>query len=255
MLRTHESREEGSEPAPDELRGRPPQRLDGRRPGPAGGHVAAEEAGSVPGEEQAAQDRTERLRVERRTGVGCDRLRSGIGLLCGDPALLDRKARDVSRRVDVRELVDPAVRVDHDEPVTRLRDAVDSRAAKRREGDDAVRLDRAGRKQVDLAVAYLGREEARVQDDAALVQQRPNRVARRAAEEQQRLVLRRDQGDPHVLEPAGLRVRGKHERELVRGQRPHRAERDGDDDPRHLSGVHPGDQIRRAAACPPARGR
>ena len=67
-----------------------------------------------------------------------DRLGRGHGLLGGDPALLHREARDVSRSEHGVGPADAAVLVDVDEALERLRNAVEPLPAESRQRDDAI---------------------------------------------------------------------------------------------------------------------
>ena len=61
------------------------------------------------------------LRIELGAGIGGDRLGDRIGLLGGQPALLERERGHVARGVDAVSSGYTAVRVDGDEPVSVIR--------------------------------------------------------------------------------------------------------------------------------------
>jgi hypothetical protein len=71
---------------------------------------------SASGQQDAAQHRTERLRVDVRPRARSDRLGDGIGLLGGEPALLDGEGDRVAGRPGGRGAEDLAVRVAADDP-------------------------------------------------------------------------------------------------------------------------------------------
>src|SRR5207237_4026572 len=117
--RTGALREERREVAADDLAGGPPEELAGRdgRVSGAAAELGAQERRRLSGEEQAPQHGAERLRLDRRSRRGGDRLCGGVGLLRGDAALLDRERGGVPRGEDVVQPLDAAVRVGRDEPV------------------------------------------------------------------------------------------------------------------------------------------
>src|SRR6266511_3950551 len=173
--------EERRQVATDDLRRRPPQRLEapGRRPAVAAAHLMPEVARRPAGEQQSAQYGPERMGLGDRTQIGGDRLGRGVGLLRGDPALLDRETRHVAGGKDVSETGDAALLVGDDEPVAGVRDPV----------------------------ACLRRIDVCVERDAALVEELLGSRARGAAEELERLFLRRHQRDLYVRDAARRDVR------------------------------------------------
>jgi len=63
------------------------------------------------GKEQSAHDRPARARLDSRSQPCRDRLRRRVGLLGGQPALLEREGGDVAGRVDVGQGADHLVHV------------------------------------------------------------------------------------------------------------------------------------------------
>jgi hypothetical protein len=233
--------------AGDDLRGRPPERLGARlRP--------AEEARRPAREQEAAKHRAKRPRLELRACERRDRLRRRVGLLRGDPALLDREARGVAGGEHALDALDAAVLVDRDEAVGGRGEPVDASPAQARHRDHPVDLQRVVAREAQLPVADVERVGAGVQLDPACVELLPHGRARGLPEELERLLLGRHERDLHV-------ARGRQERELVRRQRPARAPRDDERDPPHGAGVDLGQQraellrVRRSAEGQRARHR
>ena len=169
------SGEEGREVAPNDLRRRPPKGIGAGRRGVAGaaGDVVPEVARLPPGQEQPSEHRPERLRRQIRAGVCRDHLGGGVRLLGSDAALLDREAGDVAGGEDVGETVDLAVRVDGEETLDRLWQAIDTRPPQAWERDDAVGRDRSLGDEAQLPVNQLDRARARPNGDSPLFQQTP----------------------------------------------------------------------------------
>ena len=106
-----------------------------------------------------------------------DRLGGRVGLLGRDAALLDRERGDVAGGVDVDDVADAPVPVDGDEPVERLREAVEARAVQTRQRDDAIDLDPAVGQQAQLAVGEGGGVGGRDELDAGVLDQLADGVA------------------------------------------------------------------------------
>lgn len=119
-----------------------------------------------------------------------------------------------------------AVRVDGEESLDRLRQAVDPGPAQAWQGDHAVSRDRALGDKAQLPINQLDRAGARLKGDAPLLQQLPHRLAPSPAEQLQRLLLRGDERKLDTVEPALGEVGRRHQGELVDRQRP-------DGSPRH----------------------
>ena len=155
--------------------------------------------------------------------------RGGVGLLAGDPALLDRERRHVAGGVDVRHAGHARVAVDDEEPVGVGGQPGNARAFEARQGDDAVDL-----QQIAAQRDPAGRDDVRVgrgvQDDAGLGQQPGDLTRGVGAEDRQRRRLGRH--DVELERGAHLiRALGEHQRELVERQRPGAAGRDDERDP------------------------
>jgi hypothetical protein len=127
------------------------------------------------------------------------------------------------------------VLVDRHEPLDRLRDAVDLLPAQARERDDSVGRDRPAREGEQLAVADRDRRDTADEEDARLVEQAADGLARRVAEELERLGLGRDHAQLDAVAPDRRQMRGRHERELVGRQRPGRSPWHREGDPAHVA--------------------
>ena len=129
------------------------------------------------------------------------------------------------------------------------------RPRRRGQGDDAVGRDRSLGDEAQLPVHQLDRAGAGLNGDSPLLQQLPHRLASGAPEQLQRLLLRRDERELDVVEPALGEVGRGHQRELVDRQRPDRSPWDDEGDPLHLARDDLLEQLADLARCPPARGR
>ena len=127
------------------------------------------------------------MRREVCARVGRDHLGGRVCLLGSDSALLDREAGDVAGREHVGKTVHLTVRIDREEPLDRLRQAVDPRPAQPWQGDDAVGRDRSLGDEAQLPVHQLDRAGARPKGDSPLLQQLPHRLAPGLPEQLQRL--------------------------------------------------------------------
>ena len=149
--------------------------------------------------------------------------------------MLDREARDVARGVDIGNAVYAAVRVDGNEPVDRLRDAVDRRSHEPWESDDSVGHNRSLGRERQLVVDDLARERTRAQHNSPLREEVTDRLARGRPEDLQRLRFRRDEPDLHAANVGPVEVGASEQRELVGRQRvdgaPRDHERNGLDSP------------------------
>jgi hypothetical protein len=172
------------------------------------------------GQEQPAQHRPKRLWRQVRAGVCRDHLGRRVCLLGRDSALLDREAGEVAGGEDVGKTVHLSVRVDRNESLDRLRQAVDPRPAQAWQGDDAVGRDASLGDEAQLVIDELDRAGARLDGDPPLLEQLAHRLASRAAEQLQRLVLRGDERQLDVVELALGEVGRGHQGELVDRQRP-----------------------------------
>ena len=92
--------------------------------------------------QEPAQHRREGLRVDRHACAGGDRLGSRIGLLAGDPALLDFEVRRIAGAIHARCLGHAAVRVNRQEPSGVMRQALNSGPDELGHGHDAVDLEK-----------------------------------------------------------------------------------------------------------------
>ena len=164
--------EERREVAPDDLRRRPPERLGADQGGIActAADLMPEVARLSSRQEQPAQHRPERLRCDARAGNFSNHLGGRVRLLGSDPALLDGEAGDIARGKDVRKAVHLAVRVDGKEAFDRLWEAVDPRAPKTRQRDDAVGRNPSLGNEMKLAVHELDRAGAGLDGDAPLLE-------------------------------------------------------------------------------------
>ena len=198
--------------------------------------------GSAPVSSRPSEHRAEGVRHERCAREHRERLGGGDRLLGRDATLLDREARDVARREDGFGALDAAVLVGVDEPLERLRDAVDALAAQARQRDDALCRERVAGEEDEVAVDVLDRIGPAQERNAGFVEQRADGVARALAEQLERLELRRH--DPHLdpVLPGRLEVGRSHQRELVGGQRPGRAPRHGERERGDLATVELGEQ-------------
>ena len=222
-LDARERAKEGREVAPDDLGRRPPQRVcrdEGGLP-EASRDFPAQVARQPSGQQDAAENGPEGGGLEVGTRGDRDRARGHIGLLRGDPALLDGEARRVAGRVHISQSDDEPVRIDRDEAFDGLRDAADAPSAQARKRDRRVHRDCfvCGERQgaVDERVGV----GAGVNLDAGLGEQRLDRLRRRRPEQHERLALGCHEDELDASADAGRR----HERQLVRRQRPDRARR------------------------------
>ena len=85
----------------------------------AAGDVGAEVARLAAGQQDPVDDRMERRGFGRDAGERGDRLRGDVGLLRGDPAVLDREIGRVARGPDAVDTGHLAVNVDRDETADR----------------------------------------------------------------------------------------------------------------------------------------
>jgi hypothetical protein len=136
------------------------------------------------------------------------------------------------------------VLVDRDEALDGLGDPVDLLPAEPRKRHNAVGRHRAAREGQELPLAQRDRRDASHEVDARLVEQPPDGLARRVAEELERLHLGRDEAHLDAVAAHGGQVRGRHERELVGRQRPARAPGHGE---RHPSDLSPLDLVEEVA--------
>ena len=215
--------QERGEVAAGDLARRPPQRV-ARDLGLAlaARDRAAHEAVVAAREQDPAQDGPEGLRLDRRSGARGDRLGDGVGLLGGEPALLDRERGPVAGGVDAVDAGHAAVLVDRDEALGVARDTRDVQSLQPRQADDAVDVDppAAG---IDDQVAVLdggvgGSDEL----DAGAVEELGDGVARRSAEDRDRPVLGGHEDDLEAIGAHRPRLARRHQRELVERQRPGR---------------------------------
>ena len=103
---------------PAHLLRRPPQVIHRRHAfALAAGETVAHVQRLGAGDQLAAQDRLERLGLDVGAQPCGDVLGGGVGLLGGEPTLLDREVGAVAGGVDVIDAFDAAVLVDRDEPV------------------------------------------------------------------------------------------------------------------------------------------
>ena len=112
--------------------------------------------------------------------------------------------------------------VDRDEALGVARDARDAQPLQARQADDAVDVDPPAAGVDDQVAALDGRVRGSDELDAGAVEQLGDGVARRAAEDRERPVLRGHEDD---LEAVGAHRPGlarRHQRELVERQRPGR---------------------------------
>ena len=157
---------------PGDLRGRPPELVetdDGRLVGMR--EVVAHEPRRGSGQEHAPENGTKRLRDDVGTRCLGDRLCGDVGLLGGNPALLDRKRRDVAGGIDPAEALDAAVPIDRDEAVPGLGDAGDGLSDEARHRYDPVHGQRLTRREDELPVTEPERSSSRANLDPALLEE------------------------------------------------------------------------------------
>src|SRR5439155_14963832 len=129
-------REKRSEIAAGDLGRRPPEgfAVGRRRVAASAAKLSPKVRRDASRQDQSTQDWIEGMSLELRAGASGDVLGGGIGLLGGDPALLDVKAGDVAGRVDVVETTDTAVLVGGDETGCIVRNAGDRPCHESRQG-------------------------------------------------------------------------------------------------------------------------
>ena len=165
-------------------------------------------------------------------GARGDRLGGRVGLLRGEPALLDRERDRVARRPHRVGAVDLAVTVAADEPALRRSGAPRSaRPDRARQRDDALRVERPRPGSTTACRRRRAMTSASVSTMMPAAS-RSSRSARRAgrAEDRQRRVLGRVDRDLDVVVAHAARLPGGHQRELVGRQRPRDADRDDERD-------------------------
>ena len=177
--------------------------------------------------------RPERLRIDVRAGARSDRLGDRVGLLGGEPALLDRKAMasPAAQAVAVPTILPcPSQRMN-----PRASWATPGNARPTARGSATTRSASSGAAPgLDHEVS-VGRRRSRGRRSA------PRRGRRRdpraapgwpaAPKSSQRRALRRVDRDLHVVDAHAARVPGGHQRELVGRQRPRDVRRDHERDP------------------------
>jgi hypothetical protein len=174
--------------ASDDLAARPPERLGGgsRRLAVAAAELHAQERGLLAGQQQSPEDGLEGGRFDRRSCGGGDRLRDGVRLLGREPALLDRKGRQVAGRVHVARAQNPSVPVGRHEATPVSRHAGDVRPGEPRQRHDPVRLQRAALPADEPAGLGLHRIRARSNLDGPRRERVSHRGTGLGAEERER---------------------------------------------------------------------
>jgi hypothetical protein len=219
----------------DDLRRRPPERL-GVDDGAAGVHVGAQIARHEPGQQKPAQNRAVGRRPDVRSGIGGDRGRDRVRLLRGETALLRTELRCVSGGVDVRRADDAALQVGRHEAAAVVREPRHCRPDELRQRDNSIRLDRTVARDLEHPVAPRDRRRPELELDAAKLEQLGDGRARFAAEDRERVLLRRHD---HELDPARAviaQVRAGLQGELVQRERPAHAGRNDEREPPHVTG-------------------
>ena len=153
-----------------------------------------------------------------------------VGLLRGEAALPQRPGRHVAHRPRVLDAAHASVGADRHEPAGLVRQPGQHRPAQAREGDDEIDVERPFQLEPEPPVGVLGRERADADAHPGLGEAPAHHRAGRCPEDPERRRLAADQLDRQV-ESAPAAVVGRHQRQLVEGERPCRAAHGDEGDP------------------------
>ena len=155
-----------------------------------------------------------------------DRRGDAPRLVRREPAELDRGHGAVAGRPRPLASEDAAHVVDADEPLVVARQSLDRGSEQPRHAEDALRVEALAARMERQLLALELPDDSGPQLHAGGLELRGHRGAHLVAEEGERGVLRRDHRHLDVVVAHRERLTGRHQRELVRRQRPDGARRD-----------------------------
>ena len=175
------------------------------------------------GQQQSPQHRPERAWLDVGAKLRSKLAHDRVGLLRGDAPLFDREVGDVAGGIDVRCVVDEPVSIGAQEAVAVVLQSGDDGTAEARHRHDALGLDAPARHQLEMVVVVGGHGSGAVQLDTVALEHLAHALRCLSAEQPQRRLLRRHQGDPSVAHAALRQAFAGHQGQLVGGQRPDHA--------------------------------